>query len=175
MQTAVVNANPMLNIPDADPVGISHAVTVAESGTVSRIRVGVDITHTYIGDLSVVLQSPLGRRAILHAQLGGSDDDLVTTYDSATPGELATMVGQPMHGDWVLTVIDRAAQDVGVLKSWRLELTSAAVGVAAPVRTERQPAKTARPAAALRIGGMAKVPLPPRQPAARAKGTHRPR
>ena len=107
--------------PDADPVGISHAVTVAESGTVSRIRVGVNITHTYIGDLLVVLQSPLGRRAILHAQLGGSDDDLVTTYDSSTPGELATMVGQPMHGDWVLTVIDRAAQDVGVLKSWRLE------------------------------------------------------
>ena len=175
VQTAVVNANPMLNIPDADPVGISHAVPVAESGTVSRIRVGVNITHTYIGDLSVVLQSPLGRRAILHAQLGGSDDDLVTTYDSSTPGELATMVGQPMHGDWVLTVIDRVAQDVGVLKSWRLELTSVAVGVAAPVRTERQPAKTARPAAALRIGGMAKVPLPPRQPVARAKGTHRPR
>ena len=175
VQTAVVNANPMLNIPDADPVGISHAVTVAESGTVSRIRVGVNITHTYIGDLSVVLQSPLGRRAILHAQLGGSDDDLVTTYDSSTPGELATMVGQPMHGDWVLTVIDRVAQDVGVLKSWRLELTSVAVGVAAPVRTERQPAKTTRPAAALRIGGMANVPLPPRQPAARAKGTHRPR
>ena len=116
VQTAVVNANPMLNIPDADPVGISHAVTVAESGTVSRIRVGVNITHTYIGDLLVVLQSPLGRRAILHAQLGGSDDDLVSTYDSSTPGELATMVGQPMHGDWVLTVIDRAAQDVGVLE-----------------------------------------------------------
>jgi subtilisin-like proprotein convertase family protein len=174
-QTAVVNANPMLNIPDQDPVGISHAVTVAESGTVSRIRVGVNITHTYIGDLSVVLQSPLGRRAILHAQLGGSDDDLVTTYDSSTPGELATMVGQPMHGDWVLTVIDRVAQDVGVLKSWRLELTSAAVGVAAPVRTERQPAKTAQPAAALRIEGMSKVPMPPRQPAARAKRTHRPR
>ena len=84
------------------------------------------------------------------------------------------MVGQPMHGDWVLTVIDRVAQDVGVLKSWRLELTSVAVGVAAPVRTERQPAKTARPAAALRIGGIAKVPLPPRQPVARAKATHRP-
>ena len=165
----------MLDIPDADPVGI------ATRSRDRRIRHGATDPrrgehHAHLHRRSrVVLQSPLGRRAILHAQLGGSDDDLVTTYDSATPGELATMVGQPMHGDWVLTVIDRVAQDVGVLKSWRLELTSVAVGVAAPVRTERQPAKTTRPAAALRIGGMANVPLPPRQPAARAKGTHRPR
>ena len=127
----------MLQIPDNNSVGIAHAITITESGTVSQIRVGVQITHTYIGDLRVVLESPMGRRAVLHAQLGGSADNLVATYDSATPGELASLIGQPMQGDWVLSVADRAAQDVGVLQSWRLELTSAVVGEAPVVAEQR--------------------------------------
>jgi len=135
-QHAVATANPMLDIPDNDPVGVASALTIAESGTVSRIQVGVQITHTYIGDLRVTLESPMGRRAVLHAQLGGSTDNLTAMYDSATPGELATLVGQPMQGSWVLSVVDRAAEDVGVFQSWRIELTSAAVGVA-PVAEER--------------------------------------
>jgi subtilisin-like proprotein convertase family protein len=103
---------------------------------VSRIKVGIEITHTYIGDLRVELLSPTGRRATLHAQLGGSRDDLVATYDSASPGVLTSMVGQPMQGNWTLRVVDRARRDVGTLRRWRLELSSAAVGTAPPlVRT----------------------------------------
>ena len=59
---------------------------IAASGTVAQIKVGVDIEHPYIGDLRVALHSPAGRRAVLHAQLGGSTDNLVATYDSASPG-----------------------------------------------------------------------------------------
>ena len=41
-------------------------------GRSRRIKVGVDIEHTWIGDLRVTLTSPAGRTAVLHAQLGGS-------------------------------------------------------------------------------------------------------
>ena len=129
-RTITASAAPILNIPDANPVGVSSAIPIAESGTVSRLKVGIHITHTYIGDLQVVLQAPQGRRAVLHAQLGGGQADLIKTYDSATPGELASLIGQPIQGNWMLSVVDRLAQDVGVLRSWSLEITSAAVGEA---------------------------------------------
>jgi M6 family metalloprotease-like protein len=150
-QNVVATASPMLQIPDNDPVGVASAITIAESGTVSRIQVGVQIAHTYIGDLRVTLESPIGRRAVLHAQIGGSADNLVATYDSGTPGELASLVGQPMQGHWLLSVVDRAAQDVGVLQNWRLELTSLAVGeapgLAAAQRTAARTFKSDRKSA----------------------------
>jgi subtilisin-like proprotein convertase family protein len=125
-------ANPMMVIPDDNAAGIASTISIAQSGTVERIRVSVDIEHSFIGDLRVILTSPAGRRAILHTELGGSQDNLIATYDSASPGELASMVGQPMKGDWVLSVFDRAAQDEGTLRRWSIELKTASAGVAIP-------------------------------------------
>ena len=122
----------MLAIPDNNATGIASRISIPESGTVERIKVGVDIEHSFIGDLRVTLTSPSGRRAILHAELGGSQDNLLVTYDSASPGELASMVGQPMKGDWVLSVIDRAGQDAGKLRRWSVELNTASIGFSIP-------------------------------------------
>ena len=127
-QTVTGAVEPMMAIPDNNPAGISSTISIAQSGTVERIKVSVDIQHTYIGDLRVALTSPSGRRAVLHAQLGGSQDNLIATYDSASPGELGTMIGQPMQGAWVLSVVDRLAQDVGRLRRWSIEMKSASVG-----------------------------------------------
>ncbi|MFP2898401.1 M6 family metalloprotease domain-containing protein [Corallococcus sp. 4LFB] len=123
-QTATGQAQPMLEIPDDAAIGVSVPIRIAASGTVSRIKVSIDIQHPYIGDLSVVLTSPSGRRAVLHAQLGGPADNLVATYDSASPGMLTNLLGQPMKGDWILNVSDRARDDVGTLRSWGVELWS---------------------------------------------------
>jgi M6 family metalloprotease-like protein len=122
-------ATPNLTIPDNRSAGISSAIAITNSGTVSRIKVSLDIQHPYIGDVRVTLTSPSGRRAVLHAQLGGAADNLVATYDSASPGVLSTMVGQPMKGEWVLNVSDRAARDVGKLKRWKIDLMSTQIGV----------------------------------------------
>jgi M6 family metalloprotease-like protein len=131
LQSAIGEAKPMLPIPDDSATGVASKITISESGTVQRIKVSVDIEHTYIGDLRVTLTSPAGRRAILHAQLGGSEHNLVETYNSASPGQLANMVGQPMKGDWVLRVFDRAGQDVGTLRRWSIELNTAVPNLAA--------------------------------------------
>ena len=42
------------------------------------------------------------------------------------------MLGQPMQGDWVLSVSDLVSQDVGRLRNWNISLLSAAVGVSQP-------------------------------------------
>ncbi|MGI6856888.1 M6 family metalloprotease domain-containing protein [Mesorhizobium sp. 1B3] len=117
-------ASPMLSIPDDKAAGVSSTIAIAQSGTVAELKVSVDIKHSYIGDLRVVLTSPAGRSTVLHPQLGGSADNLITTYSSAVPGILDDMVGQPIMGVWTLNVSDRARVDVGKLRKWSIELRS---------------------------------------------------
>ncbi|MCC7353175.1 MAG: M36 family metallopeptidase [Anaerolineae bacterium] len=115
---------PALTIPDNDPAGIASVITIAESGVIQGIKVGVDITHTYIGDLRVELVSPAGQQSLLHNRLGGSQDNLITTYDATSTPSLASLSGQPMPGNWVLRVVDLAGLDIGKLNRWSLELTA---------------------------------------------------
>jgi len=125
--TTSIEKQPDLAIPDYRVAGVSSVIEIPVSGIVRRIRVEVDITHPYIGDLQVELMSPTGRRALLHARHGGSNDDLRVSYDSDRPGQLANLVGLPMQGGWVLRVADRARRDVGRFNRWRLEIESTAV------------------------------------------------
>jgi len=120
-------AKPNLAIPDNNPTGVSSTIAIGQAGTVRQLKVSVDITHTYIGDLRLELVSPAGRSVVLHSQLGGGQDNLIVTYDSATPlSPLSSLVGQSMQGNWTLRVADLAAVDVGKLNKWSLELSPAA-------------------------------------------------
>jgi len=143
-QLATGQAAPNLAIPDNQAAGVSSTINIAKSGTVSGIKDSVNIEHPYIGDLRVTLTSPGGKLEVLHAQLGGSADNLIKTYDSASPGVLAAMIGQPMKGTWVLNVSDRARVDIGKLRSWSLDLISAPIGVSRPTAATRRAAVSNR-------------------------------
>jgi subtilisin-like proprotein convertase family protein len=72
------------------------------------------------------LVSPSGRSVVLHSQLGGGQDNLVVTYDSAAPlSPLSALAGQPIQGNWTLRVADVARIDVGTLNKWGLEIVPA--------------------------------------------------
>ncbi|MGQ0615798.1 MAG: M6 family metalloprotease domain-containing protein [Acidimicrobiia bacterium] len=131
-RTVLVETSPMAAIPDNTVAGVSSTISVAEPGILERVKATLDIEHTYIGDLRVTLTSPGGRTAVLHARQGGSKDNLLMTYDSASPGVLAPLLGQPVQGTWTLNVADRARRDVGKLRRWALELTTAAGGPGPP-------------------------------------------
>jgi subtilisin-like proprotein convertase family protein len=120
-------ATPNLAIPDNNPVGVSSTIAATVSGVVGRLRVTVDIPHTYIGDLQVELFSPGGRRAILHSRSGASQHDLRRSYDSSSPGQLSNMLGQPVQGTWTLSVRDLEAVDVGTLASWSLNIDTSPI------------------------------------------------
>jgi M6 family metalloprotease-like protein len=113
-------------IPDNDPTGVSSTIAISQTGVLQHIRVGVDITHTYIGDLIMELAAPSGQQVRLHNRTGAGSDNLITTYDSATATALAPLLGRLVQGDWVLTVYDVAGQDVGKLNRWGLELALSA-------------------------------------------------
>ncbi|MCX5268157.1 S8 family serine peptidase [Streptomyces sp. NBC_00199] len=104
-----------LPIPDnGSAVESSIAVTGRTGNAPSTLQVGVDITHTYRGDLVIDLVAPDGTAYRLKAASSSdSADDVVTTYTVNASSETA-------NGTWKLRVQDTAAQDTGKLNSWKL-------------------------------------------------------
>ncbi|MFH1437538.1 MAG: proprotein convertase P-domain-containing protein [Pseudomonadota bacterium] len=113
-----------MSIPDNDSGGIYSTVTITESGAITSLRVGVDISHGYIGDLSVAVTSPDATTRILHDRSGGSDSDIKTFYPTpTTPAEaLDVYTGMERAGTWTLHVSDNASLDSGQLNGWLLEI-----------------------------------------------------
>jgi subtilisin-like proprotein convertase family protein len=122
-QVAAGAATPGVTIPDNNPTGITSAIQIAQVGTAKKVKVSVDITHTFIGDLRVELMAPSGQSAVLHNLTGGSQDNLIVTFDSTSSPQLSPLVNQSIQGTWLLRVVDLAAQDVGKLNRWSIELT----------------------------------------------------
>ena len=113
---------PSLTIPDNDPVGVRDTITLQETGTVATLKIGIDLEHSFIGDLRVTLIAPSGRTAVLHDRNGGNTKNLRRTFEIGSTPSLAGMVNQPIHGDWTLLVQDLALQDVGILRRWEIEV-----------------------------------------------------
>jgi len=115
-------SKPNLLIPDNDPVGIKDMFIINKSGEIKKISVDIDITHTYIGDLEVTLETPFGSSIILFKGKGESDHDLVESFSSTEDIDLASGNGKPMKGGWAITVKDKVARDAGRLNSWKIEI-----------------------------------------------------
>ncbi|HVK78410.1 MAG TPA: proprotein convertase P-domain-containing protein [Kofleriaceae bacterium] len=110
-------ATPALAIPDNTPAGVSHTITVPDAGTVGTVAVTLDISHTYRGDLKVVLAHG-GQSVTLHDRTGSYEDDLKLTVDAAA------LAGTSLAGDWTLTVSDAARLDTGTLNAWSIAVVT---------------------------------------------------
>lgn len=122
---------PDRSIPDDSDTGIKSRIECGAGFVVQRVKVDVDIPHTFIGDLQVMLTSPAGSTVILHDRSGGNAKDLVRAYDMTTSPALSLFVGEPATGEWTLHVKDLARFDRGRLKSWSIDLSGRAdAGVA---------------------------------------------
>jgi subtilisin-like proprotein convertase family protein len=118
----------VINIPDNDANGISSTINIADDLTIFASDIYVNISHTWIGDLTVTLTSPTGTSAVLHNGAGGSEDDIDQTYSSdAFNGEVA-------NGDWILNVVDGAPADTGSINNWAITLS--AIGEVLPSAPE---------------------------------------
>ncbi|MZF86194.1 S8 family serine peptidase [Streptomyces sp. SID5643] len=101
-------------IPDNGAAIESPISVTGRSGNApSALQVGVDITHTYRGDLVIDLVAPDGSAYRLKAAASDSADNVNTTYTVNAAGEVA-------NGTWKLRVQDTAAQDTGTLNGWKL-------------------------------------------------------
>ncbi|MEL6897469.1 MAG: trypsin-like serine protease [Planctomycetota bacterium] len=113
-------------------------------GQIVDVNVTVDIDHSYVSDLRLVLVAPDGQRVVLVNRKGGDGDGFdETRFDSDAnesinradapfngtyrpARDLGRLEGSDPNGTWKLLVLDRADLDGGQLNRWDLEITTSA-------------------------------------------------
>lgn len=115
-------------------------VTVGDNAIINgNLKINVDVTHSYIGDLIMQLQAPSGTfaniwsRTCNDAQYGNIDVTLEdgnpaivcgspTTGTFAPANPLSVFDGEDINGTWNLVFVDFYNGDTGVVNEWSLEL-----------------------------------------------------
>lgn len=115
-------STPAKKIPDNRLTGVTDRMLVDVSGKIRAIKVSLDITHDFIGDLHVALIAPNGNRVVLHDRTGSNNTKLQTIYTTQTVPELATLLETDVAGEWKMYVSDRSKLDTGSFNRWGLEL-----------------------------------------------------
>lgn len=134
---------PSTDVPTAipDEGSVASTVTIPDIGPVTSLRLHMNGTHTFDGDLDATLTSPaLTTRSLFSNICGSFDNFSVYLGDGAidalvcppteptvlrTPAEsFAPFLGEGAGGDWTLTISDQAAGNTGTLDGWSLEVCS---------------------------------------------------
>ncbi|MGB5263508.1 MAG: T9SS type A sorting domain-containing protein, partial [Lutimonas sp.] len=130
------------SIPDNNLVGVVSQINVPTRIEINRLEVSVKINHTFVNDLQLDLISPTGKRiTLMRNQCFGPDyDNIEATYsnngseivcsllDPSIEGiikpqdDLQVFNGDDSFGLWQLRVIDNAAQDIGTILGWSLNI-----------------------------------------------------
>lgn len=139
------NNNPMTINPGRPNTVLSPINVSGLSDDVKKIKVIVNIDHTWTSDLGISLLDPAGLRVVLANRRGGASDDFknvtfdqdaATSIRDAIPpftgtyrpeGDLNDFNGRSPNGVWQLEVRDLADQDGGRLKSWTIDLETQTV------------------------------------------------
>ncbi|PKA83570.1 putative secreted protein (Por secretion system target) [Ulvibacter sp. MAR_2010_11] len=142
----VVGPNTVSDSPGTailDNTTVSTSIVVGDSFTITDLNVALDISHTWVGDLQITLESPAGTQVLIFD--GGSDgcsgDNIIDTYDDESSNPLVCNGGSPdafpladyipsnalsafdgedTAGTWILSVEDTAGGDTGTINSWSL-------------------------------------------------------
>ncbi|MGB2127897.1 MAG: reprolysin-like metallopeptidase [Flavicella sp.] len=139
-ETLKYSANNLsLAIPDNDNSGMSSTIEVPENLEITNLKVMVDISHSFVGDLEILLTHPENETIRLTEATGYEgqnlnnilfDDKATRAFLSATapfsgayrPAEpLITFDKLSSAGTWTLTIADKASEDIGFLNAWELQ------------------------------------------------------
>lgn len=98
-------------IPDNDPAGIEVTFDVDTDLTIEHVTLDLNVTGTFIGDLEVVLTSPMGTASILHLEHTNSADVMDHTFHSVRHW------GESARGTWTLRIADLEEMDTHTFQS----------------------------------------------------------
>ncbi|MFO0012696.1 MAG: S8 family serine peptidase, partial [Planctomycetota bacterium] len=132
-------------LSNSTPVDIFDNFTVTStinasgfSANISELNVTINVTHTYVSDLTITLISPDGTRVPLAVEVGGGGDNFTNTIfdDSASvsinsgtapftgrfrpSSPLNVLANTSPNGNWILEVEDSYTLDEGVLDNWSI-------------------------------------------------------
>lgn len=136
-----VDGLPGLIPSDGTTQGTSEfTLSVPDHIVISDVNVGINLTHTFTGDLEIRIISPSLTEVLLAKELGGSadnftdtlfDDEAVALISAATnpftgsfqpENPLSVFDGEDAFGIWTLRIDDLFGGDSGTLLDWRLEI-----------------------------------------------------
>jgi len=136
-----VSSDTPLSIPDTNPGQVESVITISDYKRVTDVNVEVNITHTWVGDLSLRLITPVGSTISLSDKNGSSgdnytntlfDDEASSPIGSGSPPFTGSFIPEsPLseaddlnaYGDWKLQVYDQSSPDSGTIDEWTLILT----------------------------------------------------
>jgi subtilisin-like proprotein convertase family protein len=124
---------------------ISDTITVTDSFSIGDVNVDLGITHTWIGDLDVIIEHNGVSLSIWDRRCSDSDNIMATADDEGTEtlcsvvgagpindvfyspevaglGLLSVFDGMDSAGDWTLTITDNVGGDDGTLNQWSLHI-----------------------------------------------------
>lgn len=146
------STNVPIAIPTTANVTVNSTLNVVPANVISDVNVTVNISHTWVNDMTITLISPSGTEVQLvdlpcvsasllnvDATFDDSGIPLVCEINPAITGiiqavgSLADFNGQTMNGNWTLRVLDSYNQDGGAITGWSLELCST---IAVPLGVE---------------------------------------
>lgn len=131
-------------IPDNNPNFTVRSINVPTTAAVSDVNVAVNVSHTYIGDLQMVLVGPSPAQTLVTLFSNGCDNGVATQGLNATFDDqggiancVATVTGnilpeEPLsvyngtnpQGSWLFAVRDLAGQDIGTVNSFSITICS---------------------------------------------------
>ncbi|MGI9545613.1 MAG: reprolysin-like metallopeptidase [Flavobacteriaceae bacterium] len=128
-----------LAISDSGTPTITSTILVVDDLPIADVNLAIDITHTWLADMVITLQSPEGTVVTLTSNSCGDLQDIDATFDdegidlvcgtmpgisgTVKPlGKLASFKGESAAGEWILIVDDQFDADGGSLNTFSLEL-----------------------------------------------------
>jgi subtilisin-like proprotein convertase family protein len=135
------------SILDFQTVNVPAIVTLPQTAlnttSFGLETVCINLTHTYLADITIELVAPDGTTKMLVQGAGGGDDNMTNTcFNSSTTNSIASGVapftgtyqpmgqmgavnnGQNPNGTWFLKVTDGYGQDQGEVQDWSLTFGS---------------------------------------------------
>ncbi len=115
-ETTIASGNLAVNqaIPDDDPSGILSSFTIDQNIQIESVEVVFNATHTYRGDLQLVLTSPSGTQSVLSELHNDGGDNYNWVFTSLRHW------GEASSGEWTLSVVDGFSGDSGIWNSWEI-------------------------------------------------------
>jgi subtilisin-like proprotein convertase family protein len=147
--TTYMSTTSSFGIPDNSST-TKTIIVPAGAGTVSKVTVFNNITHTYMSDVSTEISGPQNPSTFIFLlnrsctskngtlNLKFSDnattiDCAATTQQTVTPSSpLSVFNGQNASGTWTLRAKDNDAQATGTMNSWGIELCTQTITLANP-------------------------------------------
>ena len=131
--------SPNLGIPDGNPTGISDDLLVTDTRKITDLDVAIQITHSYVGDLTVTLTHvDTGTSVVLIDRPGvpastfgssGNNIDIILNDEASlvvendwSTGEPAYLVGEHYQPNNLLSAFDGECME----GTWRLSVTDSA-------------------------------------------------